>query len=129
MRTRQDIESYLIRSGLPYDEVGEGMWVVHDRATGENVVVSMADTLVLFRLKMFELANLTRKEHAFKKLLELNAADMVHGSYGIADGSVVLTCSLRLENLDYNEFQGTLDDFSLALTNHYESLKPFRVAE
>ncbi len=62
----------------------------------------------------------------YQTLLELNAQEMVHGSYGIADGSVVVTCSLQLENIDYNEFQGTIDDFTMALTNHYETLSAFR---
>ncbi len=50
------------------------------------------------------------------------------GAYGVADGAVVLTAALRVENLDYNEFQGTIDDFSLALTRHYETLAAFREA-
>ena len=51
---------------------------------------------------------------------------MIHGSYGIADGALVLTAALPLENLDYNEFQGTIDDLTMALTNHYETLAKYR---
>jgi hypothetical protein len=131
MRTREDIEAYLMRSGLPYEEVGESggdMWVVQDSSTGENLVVRLAGPLVLFRVKVLELATVKRKPELFERLLELNASDMVHGSYGIAEGNVVLTCALRLQNLDFNEFQGTIDDFSLALSNHYETLASFRDA-
>ena len=42
---------------------------------------------------------------------------------------MVLTCTLQMENLDYNELQAVLDDFSLALANHYEQLTKFRVAK
>src|SRR5690606_4812342 len=63
-----------------------------------------------------------------ERLLQLNVEDMVHGAYGIADGAVVMTCALRLENLDYNELQGTLDDSTLAITNHYKTLARFRSA-
>lgn len=128
MRTREDIESYLMRSGLRYEEVEEDMWVLHDEASTENIVVRMAGPLVLFRVKVLELASVKRKEELYAKLLELNAEDMVHGAYGIANEAVVLTCALRLENLDFSEFQGTVDDFSLALTNHYETLASFRDA-
>lgn len=131
MRTREDIESYLMRSALPYDEVGadgEPMWVVRDPSSGENIVVRMAGPLVLFRVKVLEIESVERKEELFEHLLGFNTSDMVHGAYGIAEGNVVLTCALRLENLDYNEFQGTIDDFSLALTNHYETLASFRTA-
>ncbi len=117
-----------MRSGLRYEEVEEDMWVVHDQASTENIVVRMAGPLVLFRVKVLELATVERRSELFEKLLELNAEDMVHGAYGIANDAIVLTCALRLENLDYSEFQGTIDDFSLALTNHYETLASFRDA-
>jgi hypothetical protein len=77
---------------------------------------------------VLELEGVERKDALFEQLLRFNASDMVHGAYGIADGSVVLTCALRVENLDYNEFQGTIDDFSMALSKHYETLAAFRAA-
>jgi hypothetical protein len=126
MRTREDIESYFIRSGLPYKEVGEDMWIVHDQSSQENIVVRLAGPVVVFRLKVLETDKVKNAGALYEKLLELNAQEMVHGAYGIADDSIVVTCSLRMENLDYNEFQGTIDDFTLALTNHYETLSAFR---
>ncbi|MBT8469049.1 MAG: YbjN domain-containing protein, partial [Deltaproteobacteria bacterium] len=77
---------------------------------------------------VLELAEVSDKAALFEELLRLNAADLVHGAYGILDDAVVLTCTLQVENLDYNELQGVLDDFSLALANHYEKLSKFRVA-
>ncbi|MCB9616916.1 MAG: CesT family type III secretion system chaperone [Sandaracinus sp.] len=132
MRTRQDIESYLLRSNLSFNDVGseadavdEAMWLVRDHATGENIVVSMAGPLLLFRVKVLDLDHVREREPLFQRLLELNAQDMVHGAYGLADGAVVLTAGLPLENLDYNEFQVTVDDLTLALNNHYEHIKAF----
>ena len=86
----------------------------------------IAGSLVVFRVKVMELDAASDKEKLFQKVLELNAAEMIHGAYGIADGAIVLTCALRLENLDYSEFQGTIDDFGLALGNHYEQLAQYR---
>ena len=128
MANREDIEAYLTRSGLHHEEVEEDMWVVHDTASTENIVVRLAGPLVIFRVKVMELDKVERKTELYAKLLEINAAEMVHGCYGIANDAVVLTCALRSENLDYNEFQGTIDDFSLALTKHYELLASFRSA-
>ncbi len=127
MRTREDIESYLIRSKMSFQEVEEDMWIVREADTGENIVVRLAGPLILFRLKVLDLDKIRDRAACFQKLLELNAEEMVHGAYGISDEAIVLTCSLRVENLDYNEFQGTVDDFTLALTNHYETLSQFRV--
>ena len=129
MRSREDIESYLARAEVPYEEVGEdGMWLVRDSSLGENIAIQAADSLLLFRVKVLELREISDKAALYEELLRLNASDLVHGAYGISDADVVLTCTLQLENLDYNELQGVLDDFSLALANHYEKLSKFRVA-
>lgn len=135
MRTREDIESYLLRSNLSFQNVGEAesdkgsesnMWLIRDGSSGENIVLSLSGPILLFRVKVVELSEIKQSAELFHRLLELNATDMVHGAYGIADGSIVLTAGLPLENLDYNEFQGTVDDLTMALTNHYETLTAFR---
>jgi Tir chaperone protein (CesT) family len=77
---------------------------------------------------VLELREVADRAALYEELLRLNASDLAHGAYGISDGAVVLTCTLRIENLDYNELQAVLDDFSLALANHYERLTKFRVA-
>ena len=131
MRSREDIESYLMRAGLMYEEVeGKDIWLVQDPSAAERIVVSLTGDLVLFRVKVLELDDVKAEKRGelFERLLELNASDMVHGAYGIADDAVVLTCVLRLPDLDYNEFQGTIDDFSLAFSNHYQTLAGFRDA-
>lgn len=133
MRTREDIESYLLRSNLSFQEVGaqggadgEAIWLVRDPSSGENVVLSLAGPYLLFRVKVMDLDEVEDRAGLFERLLELNANDMIHGAYGIADGALVLTAALPLENLDYNEFQGTVDDLTMALTNHYETLAAYR---
>jgi len=127
MRTREDIESYLMRSGLSHDSIGDkDMWLVREPATTEKIIVSLAGPVVIFRAKVLTLESVNQRLELFEALLRINASDMLQGAYGIADDAVVLTAALRLENLDYNEFQGVIDDFSLAFTNHYEQLAVFR---
>lgn len=130
MRTREDIEAYLLRTGQPYEEIAPETWLVRDTGGRAGpIIVRFDGDIVLFRLKVLALDEHVHREGLFQRLLELNATDMVHGAYGIADGAVVLTCSLRAENLDYSEFAGTLDDFTLALSKHYESLGGLRRSE
>ena len=128
MRTRQDLESYILRAGLPHEEVSENLWILRDSANGENIVVNLAESLVIFRMKIMELKSIKDRSALFTQLLNFNASEMIHGAYGVADDAVVLTCTLRINNLDYEEFVGTLDDFSLAINNHYEELSAFRAA-
>ncbi|MCS6800073.1 MAG: YbjN domain-containing protein [Myxococcota bacterium] len=128
MRTREDVEAYLLRSGRPYEEVGEETWLVRDPATGENVVVRLSGPLVVVRVKVMPLSALKRRAEALEKLLELNASELVHVSYGVAGDAVVLTATLRLETLDYEELQSVLDEMSLAVTQHHATLAAFRDA-
>lgn len=131
MRTRNDIEAFLARSGHPNQEVAEDTWLVSDPSDDrDHIVVRLTEDLCIFRMKILQLDRVEAKhrEDFFALLLRLNAEDMVHGAYGITDGDIVVTASLRLENLDFNEFSGTLDDFALAISNHYPQLREF-VAE
>ena len=126
MRTRDDIEAYLSRSGHPHKEVAEDTWLVTDPSdTGEHVVVRITEGLVIFRLKVLEMDRVaeTKRQIFYEALLRLNCDDMVHGAYGISDNDFIMLATLRLEHLDFNEFSGTLDDFSVALTNHYPKLR------
>ena len=129
MRSREDIEAYLLRAGHPFEEVADATWVVRDPdAHGAHVVVKLEEGIVLFRMKVTDLDASYDRPALFARLLELNASEMLNGAYGVADGSIVLTCALRAENLDFNEFQGVIDDFSMALGNHYETIQGFRKA-
>lgn len=129
MRTREDIQAYLARSGHPHRELDEHTWLVQDQSDAQDhVAVLLTGDLVIFRMKVLDIAAVdgARKEAFFETLLRLNAADLVHGAYGIADGELVLIATLRLEHLDFNEFSSTLDDFALAVSNHYPRLREFR---
>jgi hypothetical protein len=128
MRTREDIEAYLSRSGHPHAELDEQTWLVSDPSgVGDKIVVRLAEDIIVFRMKVLELSAIdeTRREELFHRLLRLNVEDMVHGSYGVVGKDIVISASLRLENLDFSEFSGTLEDFSLAVTNHYSMLRDY----
>ena len=122
MKTAEDVESYLIQMDANYEAVQDRLWVVHDM--GPEVVISMSDPLLVFRAKVLEVSTVPEEKLTvlYEKLLELNVQDMLHGSYGLEKGSVVITNALPLENLDFNEFQSTVDDIGMALTNHYQTL-------
>ena len=69
MRTRDDIEAYLTRAGLPFRELSEdgSMWLVRDTGWGEHVVVTLAGPLVLFRMKITTLAAVDRHPELFPR--------------------------------------------------------------
>ncbi|MBA3318554.1 MAG: hypothetical protein H0T50_10745, partial [Gemmatimonadales bacterium] len=67
-----------------------------------------------------------RRGELFRQLLELNARELVHGSYGLEGDHVVLTDTLDLENLDYNEFEASFDSITLAVASHLAELASYR---
>jgi hypothetical protein len=125
-KTIEDIENYLIRLELPYEEVGRGIWLIHDQEDRiGDIVVTYAPPMVIFRVKIMDLPKANR-EKLFEDLLRLNASEMIAGAYGIEDDLIVLTDTLQAENLDYNEFQASVDAIAMAIVNHYEKLTKYR---
>ena len=127
MVTREDVESYLLRTGLDHHEISEGMWLAEGNGDGAGIVIHYSPPLVVFRLKVMDLpADEPRCAALFRRLLQLNATDLVHAAYGLEQGDVILTESLEAENLDFNEFQATLDSFQMALASHFDALSDYR---
>jgi hypothetical protein len=122
MATRDDIEHYLIQMEHQFEAIEAHMWVIRNTA---NIVVTLEPPLVVFRMKLMEIPK-SRREDFFKLLLELNASQMIHGAYGVEDNNVVLIDTLQSENLDYNEFQASLDALMLSSTQDYQKLKAYR---
>ncbi len=122
MATQEDIEHYLIQIEHPHETIKENMWIVRDAA---NIVITYAPPLVVFRTKLMEVPQQDR-EAFFRLLLELNATQMTHGAYGLENNNIVLIDTLEVENLDFNEFQATLDSFLLEIAQDYQKLKTFR---
>jgi hypothetical protein len=129
MVTREDVESFLLRSAQEYEEVEVGMWTVQS-GSGARVVVHYSPPLLILRAKVLDVPVPGGQcESLYRRLLELNAMDLVHGSYGIEADDVILSDSLELENLNFNEFQASLDSIQVALASHLEELSPYRDCE
>jgi hypothetical protein len=127
MKTADDIESYLLKMELPHEEPRDGVWVVHGIDGVDNMVLTLAGPVLVFRVKLMEVPRHHREE-LYRTLLELNATEMMHGAYGIEGDSVVISDALQVENLDYNEFAATVDDITLAVASHHGRLAKYREA-
>ena len=133
MVTREETEGFLNRltaDGAGYSEVEPGLWVV--KPGGEldfDVVVNYSPPVLLLRVKVMTLprdpaalATLSRR------LLELNASELIHGSYGIEEDSIVLTEALELSHLDFEEFLAAYESMLVALASHLRELGSYREA-
>ena len=124
MVTREDLESFLIRMDLEYEEVEDGMFLIRGENSGLPVVVHHADNLLLIRMKVMDMpAAGGNHSELYRTLLELNATDVVHGAYGIEDGDLILSDTLELETLDFLELQASMESIELAAATHLEKIR------
>jgi hypothetical protein len=131
MLNREDIESFLIRAEVDFQEVGDGIWLVLNASgvvgTGgePHVVVTHQPPVLVLRADLGDVPVDESEELVlYKRLLELNAADLVHGAYGLEDGEIILSDTLELENLDFSEFRASLESLTLALRAHWGEPAP-----
>jgi hypothetical protein len=126
MRSREDIESYFIRMDLQVEEVDEALWLLHsDQNGGAPIVCNYSPPVVLLRLKVMDLpqdADDARLASLYRRLLELNAGDILHGSYGIDEREVILSDALELEDLDFSEFRSSCESIIMAASSHFAQL-------
>lgn len=133
MVTREDIEAFLDRlsaDGATSQEVEPGLWVVRPGGALEfDVVVTHNPPVLLLRVNVMPLpANAADAAALNRRLLELNATDLLHGAYGIDGDAVVLTEALELAHLDFEEFLASFESMTLSLTGHLRELAAFREA-
>ena len=133
MVTKDDIEGFLNRlnsEGGSYSEIEPGLWVI--RPSGEldfGVVVHFSPPVVVLRVKVMTLpSNREALATLSRRLLELNATDLVHGAYGIEEESIVMTEALELAHLDYEEFLAAYESITVALASHLRELGSYREA-
>jgi hypothetical protein len=129
MITKDDIQSFLDRlegGRLTVREIEPNLWLARTTDDAE-VVVHYAPPVVILRVRVMELpVSEPRRSELFRQLLEYNARELVHGSYGLEGDHVVLTDTLELENLDFSEFEASFDSITLALASHFGALAPYR---
>ncbi|MFW5968476.1 MAG: YbjN domain-containing protein [Persicimonas sp.] len=127
MTTNDEIEAYLIEAELPFEQVNEGVWLIHDEADYiDNIVAIHTEPVLTFRVKLMEAPTGDEDRlELFEHLLKLNATTMVAGAYGLENEAIVIVDTLQSTNLDYNEFQASIDSIALAIREHYEELRTY----
>lgn len=131
MTSREDLEQFFVRmaaDGVTSKEVKEGLWLLSAGPDTPEVAVQYNPPVVVLRVRVMQLTPGNQKAELYKHLLQLNATDLLHGSYGIDGDSIVLSDALELENLDLSEFQASYDSMMLALASHLATLAPYRQA-
>ncbi len=131
MLSKDDIVSFLDRLTAEqgaYEEIEAAMWVIHPGGDMDvPMVVSYSPPVLLLRVKVMELPGDGQQTATLsRRLLEYNASELLHGSYGIEGESVVLTETMELAYLDFEEFLSSYESMTMALASHLRELAPFR---
>lgn len=122
-KTAEDVENYLLQLDRRYDS-DAGTLLVQSGPDRPPIAIRVAAPIVAIRVDIGPVpADEKHQVSVFRRLLEYNATDLMHASYGVEQDTIVLAAALELENLDKNELEATLSDMDLALSRHISSLK------
>jgi len=123
-RTQQDVEAYLSRLERNFEMLEDGTFLVSTGSSAPPIVIRLAPPVAVLRVDIGRLPNGAEAEaRVYKRLLELNARDLIHASYGIAGDVIELSAALELDNLDLNELEAVLADIDLALATHVSEIR------
>ena len=133
MVTKEDIEGFLNRldvSGASHSELEPGLWVVKPGgALDFDIVVSFEPPVLVISVKVMSVPGDKKLEGKLnRRLLELNASDLVHGAYGIEEDAIVMGEALELSHLGYEEFLAAYESITVALASHLREIGTYREA-
>ena len=124
MRTRDDLETLFLRLDVDYEEIEEGMFLIKPSTEGvPPVVVNITPPLLLIRIKVMDLPEAGGSRELYQTLLEMNARDVVHGAYGLEEGELIISDTLELDTLDFEELQASVESLLMAVSSHMKTIK------
>jgi hypothetical protein len=123
----QTVKSYVqeLHLVIVSEEPSQQILVVEDHERGiNNLVIDCEEPILIFEQMVLDVPS--NPGAIFCRLLQMNRT-LVHGAFALTeDGKRVLfRDTLRLENLDLNEVQGTIEALSLAMAEHAAELIAF----
>jgi hypothetical protein len=126
-RTAKDLEAYFLAIGRRYRTVDEGTFVLDPPAHASGPLIGVrvtTDGPVVFTAEFGATpgGGAEAETKFFRRLLEMNASDLLYCAYGVRDGAVILSSAHELSNLDLNEVEAILSDFDLAIARHQQDM-------
>jgi hypothetical protein len=123
----QTVKSYVqeLQLAIVSEDPAQDILIVEDNERGiNNLVIDCEEPLLIFEQMILDVP--AHPGDMFRRLLQMNRT-LVHGAFALTeDGKRVLfRDTLRLEHLDLNEVQGTIEALSLAMAEHAAELIAF----
>jgi hypothetical protein len=124
VKTEEDLEIFLNKLERHFERVN-GTFLVSVGPGLAPVALRIAAPVLVVQVQIGPTpkGDAAGESKLFRRLLELNATDLLHAAYAIEASRVVLTAALELENLDMNELEAVLADMGMALSKHVPALR------
>ncbi len=123
LNTLEDLEAQLLRLDRRFERLDDDTVLVRLAPNQPPAALRISAPVLVLQVEIATLPEGEADNPAlFRRLLELNAQDLLHAAYGLSNGEIVLTSALEMANLDSNELEAVLADFDLALANHIGQL-------
>lgn len=120
----EDLGAFLTRLDRRFDKLDARTFLVSLGAANPPVVLRVEPPVALLQVAIGPAPEGNTKLEAalFRKLLELNATDLMHAAYGIENHQIVLGAALELDTLDLGELEAVLANIDMALAEHVPGL-------
>ncbi len=123
----EKVKVFLVDMGyaISQENAAEELVIVNDEESGvKNLIVDCEDPILILEQMIMKVPG--KSGDLFRRLLQMNRT-LVHGAFVLdEEGKMVLfRDTLRLENLDQNELEGSIKALGLALAENAEELLSF----
>jgi hypothetical protein len=125
MAAASDVEAYLRRLDRAFEKVSEDTFVVGLGPGQPPAVMKLSGPVLVAQVDVAEAPskNPSLEARLFRRLLELNATDLMYVAFGIENDRIVIDAALELSTLDMNELDGVLANLDLAIAEHVPHLR------
>jgi hypothetical protein len=124
VKTDEDLEGYLTKLERRFEKTEDGTFLIGMGPGRPTAALKLAPPVLVAQVRIGPApkGNIQLEASVFRRLLELNASDLLHAAYAIEGGEIVLSAALELDGLDLNELEAVLADIGLALGEHVPGL-------
>lgn len=120
----EDLGAFLTRLDRRFDKVDDNTYLVSLGSGKPPAALRVQTPVVLVQVVVggAPAGNTAREAALFRRLLELNATDLMHAAYGIENQQIVLGAALELDTMDIGELEAVLANIDMALAEHVPGL-------
>jgi hypothetical protein len=121
------VKTFLLDMGhaIAQEDEEQELFIVNDEENGiNNLIIDCEDPLLILEQVIMPVPG--DPGELFRRLLQMNRL-LVHGAFVLTEDAqtVLFRDTLRIENLDSNELEGSIEALSLALAENAEELLSF----